>query len=48
VPISDTDGWQYLPGYEAIQFTGSYCDLVLQGTLVNPRMLFGCASQPIP
>jgi hypothetical protein len=48
VPISDTDGWQYLSGYETIQFVGGYCDLVLQGTLVNPRMLFGCASHFIP
>ena len=24
------------PGYETIQFTGSYCDAVLQGTLVEP------------
>ncbi len=49
VPPSDTDGWRYLPpGYETIQFTGSYCDAVLLGTLLNPHILFGCASVPIP
>jgi hypothetical protein len=49
VPNSDTNGWLYLQdNYPTIQFTGTYCDAALSGTLENPRMLFGCASHPVP
>jgi len=48
VPTSATDGWGYNPSMTAVILTGSYCQHVLDGTIMNVTVLFGCGITGIP
>jgi hypothetical protein len=48
VPASATDGWGYNPQMTSVILTGSYCQGVLDGTIMNVTVLFGCGINNIP
>jgi len=48
VPPSATDGWGYNPQMTSVILTGSYCQGVLDGTIMNVTVLFGCGINNIP
>ncbi len=48
VPASATDGWGFNPAVTAVILTGSYCTRVLDGTIMNVTVLFGCGITGIP
>ncbi|HET6146655.1 MAG TPA: vWA domain-containing protein [Polyangia bacterium] len=48
IPPNDVNGWIYEPGMRSITLKGSYCDRVLNSTIQNVVVLFGCGSEPIP
>ena len=48
IPPSATDGWGYNPRMTAVILTGSYCQNVLDGTITNVTVLFGCGITNIP
>jgi hypothetical protein len=48
VPASATDGWGYNPSMTSVILTGTYCQRVLDGTIMNVTVLFGCGITGIP
>jgi len=48
VPPSATDGWGYNPSMTSVILTGTYCSRVLDGTITNVTVLFGCGITGIP
>ena len=48
IPASATDGWGYNPTETAVILVGSYCQKVLDGTIQNVTVLFGCGITGIP
>lgn len=48
IPPNDINGWVYEPGMRSVTLKGTYCDNVLNGTIQNVVVLFGCGSIPIP
>ncbi len=48
VPPSATDGWGYNQAMTSVILTGSYCQRVLDGTIMNVTVLFGCGINNIP
>jgi hypothetical protein len=48
VPASATDGWGYNPSMTSVILTGTYCSRVLDGTIMNVTVLFGCGITGIP
>lgn len=48
VPPEAGNGWVFEVGFLSITFNGSSCQQVRDGTLTDPRVLFGCPLCPIP
>ena len=48
VPASATDGWGYNQAMTSVTLTGTYCSRVLDGTIKNVTVLFGCGINNIP
>ncbi len=48
VPPSATDGWGFNPAVTQVILTGDYCTKVLDGTIMNVTVLFGCGINNIP
>ncbi len=48
IPPNDVNGWVYEAGMRAITLKGTYCDNVLNNTIQNVVVLFGCGNIPIP
>jgi hypothetical protein len=45
---SATDGWGYNQTMTSVILTGTYCQRVLDGTIMNVTVLFGCGINNIP
>ena len=48
VPRDDVNGWSFEAGTMAITLNGTFCQAVLDGTITNLVVVFGCPSHPHP
>jgi hypothetical protein len=48
IPPNDVNGWVYEPGMRSITLRGSYCDQVMNHTINNVSIIFGCPGVTIP
>jgi hypothetical protein len=48
IPANDVNGWVFEPGMRSITLRGTYCDQVMNNTIQNVTILFGCMGIPIP
>ncbi len=48
IPMSDTAGWDYGADRMSIVLSGSFCDDVMAGKLVNVEAIFRCVIPEVP
>ena len=44
VPFDASDGWQWVPGENSIQFNGPACDTLSSANVLNVQVVAGCAT----
>jgi hypothetical protein len=47
IPMDPTNGWSYGPGFQSIVINGSYCDMLVSGTIQQVQTVFGCSNAPV-